>query len=248
MTDTLSWPNEVSPEQLEIYLNVIQEAGRRGIRFALGGSAALGFYTGIRRRSKDLDLYVEPRHRDELIAVLKDEGMRDYYDQVPYDRGWIYRATKDDVIIDVIWQMANRRAPVDAAWLNRGPEMEIPSGRVRLVPIEETIWSRLYVVQRDRCDWPDIWNLIECAAGRIDWEYLFSRIGEDAPLLRAILVVYGWLRPQSAAAKLPEWIKDQIRLEDPGADQNLSRAALLDSREWLACAAEQVSDECLSVR
>jgi hypothetical protein len=35
---------------------------------------------------------------------------------MPYDRGWIHRLFRDDVIVDVIWSMANCRAAVDEDW------------------------------------------------------------------------------------------------------------------------------------
>ena len=58
-------------------------------------------------------------------------GMNDYYDVVPYDRAWIYRAHLDGVIVDTIWAMANKRSQVDEVWLN-GPHVQLFADRLSL--------------------------------------------------------------------------------------------------------------------
>src|SRR5688500_10386565 len=183
----------------------MKEAIVRGIRFAVGGSVAMASYSGLLRVCKDLDLYVPPDQAGAMKALLDDLGFEDYYDQKAYDRGWIYRSIKGDCIVDVIWQMANRRAVVDEYWVNAGPEIECAGERLRLIPIEEMIWSKLYVLQRDRCDWPDILNLIDSNAEKIDWKRMRRRIADDFPLLAAVLRAYAWLRPEIAQT-LPKWL------------------------------------------
>jgi hypothetical protein len=225
LTNSLPLTEASSEEQLALFSRVIDEAVARQIQFAVGGSLAMaGYGGGLLRTPKDLDLYLEPEDKERLIQVLNELGFTDYYEQQPYDRNWIYRATRRDVLVDVIWQMANGRAKVDAAWLLRGPLIRWVGNDLRLVAIEELIWSKLYVLQRDRCDWPDIFNLIDAARTQIDWPRLFDRAGSDAPLLDAVLKVYSWLRP------------------DPGQPSSADhsdtgrRAALLDSRPWLLSA------------
>ncbi len=192
---------------------------------------------GIARQSKDLDLYIKPDEKDRLIALLGELGYSDYYDQLAYDRGWIYRAASPAGIVDVIWQMANRRAAVDEFWISRGPLAKLGWETVRLIPIEEMIWNRLYVLQKDRCDWPDILNLIDVGQAAIDWGYLAGRLGDDLPLLRAVLEVYCWLRP--GALRLPEWLQNRASCWQLPAAANEDRAPLLDSRHWLRSAPEK---------
>jgi hypothetical protein len=206
----------------------------------VGGSLAVSSYSGILRPIKDLDLYVAPEDKDQLIALLKQQGFEDYFDHVPYDRGWIYRAVSDDLIVDVIWQMANRRAMVDSCWLTRGPVIEFEGVPVRLLPVEEMVWNRLYVLQRDRCDWPDVFNLLDIAWDKIDWLYLRNRLGEDLPLLNALLNVYVWLRPEMIS-RLPDWA---LKLEcdgrtASGKEVTENRARMLDSRPWLVAAVRE---------
>jgi hypothetical protein len=182
-----------------------------------------------------MDLYVVLGDRDGFIDVLTQVGFTDYYAEKPYDRKWIYRALRDGVIIDVIWQMANYRAQVDEAWLTRGPTTEIRGWPVQLLAPEELIWSKLYALQRDRCDWPDLLNILYAVGPRLDWEHLVRRVGEDLPVLAGLLSLFSWLCPMRAH-ELPEWVWSQLGLSAVGtnhrSDADLRRAALLDSRDW----------------
>ena len=233
--------SQASETQLKIYGGVLRAARLRGISNAVGGSGALAMYCGMIRPIKDLDLYIKPEDAEAMIALLQEQGLRDYYDQLPYDRGWIYRSTADDTIVDVIWQMANRRTQVDDAWLTYGEEIEIAGEPARLMPLEELVWTKIYVLQRDRSDWPDILNIIDVAADRIDWRRLVERVGEDTPLLFALMNIFGWLRPH-CANRLPGWLRKEACVsngERDGIELTRRRAALLDSREWLTSIAQE---------
>jgi hypothetical protein len=131
--------------------------------------------------------------------------------------------------------MANQRAVVDEHWLTAGPEVTIHGEPMRAIPIEELIWSKLYVLQRDRSDWGDVLNLIDARVSDIDWNHLLDRLAEDAPLLGGALSLYGWLVPDRAAEiPKPVWSRLGFRLPQPNADPGVTRrrAALLDSRLW----------------
>lgn len=223
-------------EQGAVYLQVINEARAQGLKFALGGGFAINFYTGLRRRTKDLDIYVLPSARKTMVDILSRVGMSDYYEQSPYDRSWIYRGYAGSAIVDVIWAMANQVAEVDEAWLTRGPEIEIEGQRLRLLPVEELLWTKLYVIQRDRCDWPDLLNLIYSRGEAIDWEHLLKRLGKDAPLLTSILTLFVWLCP-GRARTIPDWLWGRLKLIKPSPsvrvpEINHHHVGLIDSRPW----------------
>ena len=218
-----------------MYEQVLSMAQERGVRFALGGAFALATYTGRWRNTKDLDLYVAPEDRQALIQVLTDAGFEDYYDQVPYDREWIYRGFKEGTIVDIIWSMANQRAQVDRSWLIRGPRMEVRGQSVRIVPPEEMIWAKLYVLQRDRCDFPDVLNIVYAAGSSLDWDLLLDRLGDDWPLLSGLMSVFQWMCP-GRALELPKPLWKRLRLPRPQAEPVPStdrrRVELLDRRPW----------------
>src|SRR5947209_5348207 len=112
----IAWADVIPPDQWALYKQAIQAVRRAGIRFLVGGGFGLASYTGRWRNTKDMDLYIVPGDRERTIQVLTEAGFGDYYDTLPYDRGWIYRSHRDGIIIDIIWSMANRRAEVDPLW------------------------------------------------------------------------------------------------------------------------------------
>ncbi len=220
---------------------MIQEARSAGVRFAFGGAFATAVFTGELRNTKDFDFYILPEDRDAMKEATGLAGLTDHFDRLPYDRSWIYRASEGDVLVDSIWAMANQRAYVEPTWLTRGPLVEIRGEQLRAIPIEELIWSKLYVLQRGRTDWGDVLNLISAQTNSIDWDHLLDRLSTDAPLLTAVLAVFAWLDP-GRAQSIPQSVWNRLGLMPTGPDAQSSaeiqaRAGLLDSRPWFRASA-----------
>jgi hypothetical protein len=227
-----AWEHRVPAEEWAVYRDVIQRARARGIRFAFGGAFATAVYTGELRNTKDFDFYLLPRDRGPMMRVLAEAGLSDYFERASYDRSWIFRANRDDIIVDAIWAMANQRAEVDLDWLTRGPEVTIQGETLRAIPIEELIWSKLYVLQRERCDWGDVFNLLDARIQEIDWTQLLRRLAQDVPLLAGAASVYAWLAPERAAA-IPLGVRTTLGLPEAfPTGTTHDRARLLDSRPW----------------
>ncbi|HYP13028.1 MAG TPA: nucleotidyl transferase AbiEii/AbiGii toxin family protein, partial [Bryobacteraceae bacterium] len=142
----VDWEKLIPAEQWAIYRCVLDKATNEGIPFALGGGLAVSIYTGRARNTKDIDLYIVPESRGRIVELMASCGLQDYYDKLPYDRDWIYRGNQGDVIVDAIWAMANKRAKVDEVWLTRGPVISMFDEEFPVVPPEELIWSKLYVM------------------------------------------------------------------------------------------------------
>lgn len=231
------WTAEIPDDQWAIYQRVITTVRQRGLPFALGGAFAVATYTGRWRNTKDLDMYILPEHRETMIETLSELGLADYYAQEPYERHWIYRSHQGDIIVDAIWAMANERAVVDEAWLNHSPHIHVRGDRLPIIPPEEMVWAKLYVLQKERSDWPDIFNVFYSIGPLLNWEHLIGRLGSDVALLSGILAVFAWLAPDQAAA-LPGWVWPRLHLSSPHAytkpdgNGNPSSPALLDTRPW----------------
>src|SRR5918994_1823627 len=228
------WAYRIPDAEWAVYREAIQQARALHIPFAFGGAFALAVYTGSLRNTKDFDFYVRPGDRDAMIRALTAAGLEDHYDRLPYDRSWIYRASRDDIIVDAIWAMANHRAAVDDVWLTRGPEVIIRGEPLRPISVEELIWTKLYVLQRERCDWGDVFNLLDAQARAVDWEYLLNRLGDDRALLAGALAVFGWLVPDRVD-DVPSKVWNQLGVSRPGwpsPNDPSARVKLLDSRSW----------------
>jgi Uncharacterised nucleotidyltransferase len=206
-----------------------------GIPFLLGGGFALAIYTGRWRNTKDIDFYIFKKDRRTAIAALARAGFRDYFSRLRYDRKWIYRSTRSGVIVDIIWAMANQRAQVDQLWFENAPAISVRGEPMRLLPPEELLWCKLYILQRDHCDWPDVLNLLYAVGSRVNWDHLLWRLDGDWPLLKSLLTLYGWLCPKRAR-ELPAALRKRLGLATPKilrrAKHNPIR--LLDTRGWFA--------------
>jgi hypothetical protein len=245
-TENPTWASVVPGEQWNVYLDAIRVTRKTGARFVLGGAFGLAGYTGRWRNTKDLDFFVLPGDKDKVIDALTKAGFEDYYPTLAYDRHWIYRATRDEVIVDTIWQTPNCRTVVDEHWFERARPVTLRGENLAVIPAEELLVIKLYVLQRDRCDWPDLINLLYRTAGELDWNHVLKRIGSDEGLLGGLLQVFNWVAPAEALS-IPSTIRERFCLreatseesEKPGTDRKM----LLDSRPWFA--AHQPTDHPL---
>ena len=102
--------------------------------------------------------------------------------------------------------------------------------------MEEFLWCKLYIMQRDHCDWTDIFNLVYANGENIEWVRVIKRLKEDTLLLRAMLHVYSWLCPKNAR-DLPASLWKQLRMKNPAQTVRRTKKdhiRLLDSRAWFA--------------
>lgn len=231
---SVNWNELIPKTEWDLYTPVIFEARGAGIDFVLGGGLAFCEYSGRLRNTKDVDLFFLPEDRDRLVKILGHHGWTDYYDHKSYDRTWIYRGFRAGLILDLIWSLPNHRGDVTPEWLTGANKVEIHGTEMRLLSLEDLVWSKLYVMQRERCDWPDIFNMLNASAEHVNWEYLMERLGPDTALFGGVLAAYRWLCPVQAA-NLPEWVWERCGLitnlkQDYCADG--ARADLLDTRDW----------------
>ncbi len=232
-----AWAQTIADEQWCVYRDAIRTAYKTGARFLVGGAFGLARYTGRTRNTKDLDFFVLPSDKDKIVDALTKRGFDDYYPTLAYDRGWIFRAIRDGVIVDTIWQTPNRRSEVDAEWFKRSRCAVVRGQKLEFIPAEELIAIKLYVLQRDRCDWPDLINLLYATCDELDWSHLRSRLGTEEPLLAGLLQVFNWVAP-AQALKIPQEIRRHFFLPQPDsgalARPEQRQIDLLDSRNWFA--------------
>lgn len=222
----------IPPHDWEFCRPVIRDAADAGIKNALGGGLAFSFYSCRQRNTKDVDLLVKPTDKDRVVEILHRHGFEDYFEQEAYDRSWIYRAFRDGVICDIIWTLPNHRFEVDDDWFLRCRTTQIHGQEVKLITMEDLIRVKLFVLQRRRTDWPDIMNLLYQQAENVQWRTLICLLGDDAPLLAALLQVYAWLEP-AGAKRIPSEVWGQLGMRVPDLTEvDEDRKFLLDTQDW----------------
>jgi hypothetical protein len=224
----------ISEEQWQTYAPVLRTAIEQGLDFAIGGGIAFSVYSGHRRNTKDLDLFMLPEAHQPFLQIMASSGFSEYL-AVPYDRTWSYRGESGGFIMDVLWGMLNGRASFDREWVERGLAVSIHGIDLRLLPPEELIWTKLYIMHRDRCDWSDILAILLARGGHLDWTHLLSRLGQDAAVLGSILHLFRWLCP-GGAAKLPSSLWQQVGLAAEQAGNkprvDAARLAMFQGEDW----------------
>ena len=232
-----TWGELIPEEQWAVFSLGVTALEANGIPFLVHGALASGIYTGRWRNTKDVDVIVRPEDRERAIDAVRRAGFEDYYERQSYDRSWIFRGFKEDVIFDIIWALPNHRVTIDESWFARSRSFWLRGRLLAAVPTEELIRVKLYVFQRERCDWVDVLNVLAGAVESIDWKWLLERMGRDVPLLHAVLAVFNWMSP-NRAAHLPAWLREQFALpEQDGEDaaaMEERRVRLFDSRPWFA--------------
>lgn len=232
------WSSLIPDDQWDVFATGTGALADAGVTYLLAGALALATSTGHWRNTKDVDVIVHEADGPKAIQALRHAGFDDYYERQAYDRTWIFRGFKNGVLFDVIWALPNHRVQIDGGWFARAQLLTLRGRPFAAAPAEELVRVKLYVMQRERCDWVDVLNVLAGVAHELDWPWLVRRMGRDLPLLHAALALFNWLCPARAAAALPAWVREQFALpliaaDDPAA-MEARRVALFDSRPWFA--------------
>jgi hypothetical protein len=191
----------IPEEEREKYKRAIAALNRGGIPFVVTGAYAIYEYTGIYRETKDLDLFVAPESLLAAMRLLREEGFRTRLEQ-PH---WLAKAKLGEHFVDMIFGMGNGLALVDEDWYRHSHPAILAAHPVRVAPVEELIWHRLFIHERHRQDMADVLHLLLCRGDRLDWERLLRRTGEHWPLLLAQLLVFSYVYP-GADGRVPRTV------------------------------------------
>jgi hypothetical protein len=106
---------------------------------------------------------------------------------------------------------------------------------VHLAPPEEMIWSKSFVMERERFDGADITHILRTSGPAIDWVRLLRRFGPHAAVLLAHLVLFQFVYPDHRH-HVPEWVMAELwrRSQTPGPlPPKLCRGTLVSREQYL---------------
>jgi hypothetical protein len=184
----------------DFYRNTLSHITRSGFRFVVGGTYALFHHTGVRRPTKDLDLFA---HRDDIgdiLAVMSEAG---YQTELRHPH-WLGKVHDGARFVDVIFSSGNGVAAVDEAFFDYASPGKLFGVDVLFCPVEEMIWSKAFVMERERYDGADVAHLMHACRGQIDWYRLVERFGEHYRVLLSHVVLFGFIYPSHASEIPPE--------------------------------------------
>lgn len=216
------------------YRQALRTIQQSGIPFLVGGAFALESYTGVVRRTKDLDVFVHREHVELLMQVLAERG----YDTEVRFPHWICKARQGDHVIDLIFGSGNGICAVDAKWFSEAPKVTLLEESVFLVPVEEMIWSKAFVMDRERYDGADIAHLLHACAQTLDWPRLLWRFNPHWRVLLSHLILFGYVYP-GRRLQVPRWLMSELlrRLEvemtSMPSDRAVCQGTLLSWAQYL---------------
>lgn len=187
------------------YLDALRALDEAGERYLLGGGYAMAVYTGIRRDTKDLDLFVREEDHRQILQTLEKAGYRTEY-FYPF---WIAKALAGEDFIDILYNSGNGVARVDDEWFQNAVEAEVLGRRLRLVPPEEQLWSKAFVMDRDRFDGADVLHLILHRGREFDWQRLLRRFAGHERVLLSHLVLFDYAYP-SERDVIPDEVRQRL--------------------------------------
>lgn len=224
-----------STDAVDFYSHVLDLLDAAKLPYLVGGAYAYQHYTGICRHTKDLDLFIVKSDYERIAQVMEGAG---YRTELTFPH-WLAKIHAQDDFIDLIFNSGNGIAEVDATWFEHAPTVQVLGREAKISPIEEMIWSKAFIMERERYDGADIVHLLRTYGDRLDWPHLLQRFGQCWRVLLSHLTLFGFVYPLHSHM-VPHWVMedllDRLRQEimaPPPAD-NVCRGTLLSREQYLA--------------
>lgn len=226
--------NERDSAPHAFYQHALSLLKRAGVPFLLGGAYAFEHYTGIVRRTKDLDIFLRPADCPAALAALAPAG----YQTELVSPVWLAKARSGDYFIDIIFSSANGIARVDDDWFTHAAAGRLLNDDILVCAPEEIIWSKGFIMNRDRFDGADIAHLLRVTGQHIDWERLLNRFGANWRVLFSHLTLFGYIYPNEREA-VPMWVMDDLlgrltrEVHSPVMEPRICRGTDLSMNQYL---------------
>ncbi len=210
-TNVISLPNKAEL----FYKDVLTLLNASNASYLIGGSLALAHYMHLPRSPKDLDIFLRREDVETTLELLKQHG----YETLVVHSHWLAKAYKGDLFIDFIFNSGNGVALVDDDWFEEPPMGEIFGQKAPICRPEDIIWSKAFIMDRERFDGADIAHLIRDASAQINWQRLLDKFGSHWRVLFAHLMLYQFIYPGNKA--IPQWVIDNLLALATSADESL---------------------------
>jgi hypothetical protein len=216
----------------DFYTDALTLLEASGVPFLVGGTFAFARYTNIDRHTKDLDIFVRPSDLARTLAVFENDG----YDTELTFPHWLAKVKRGTSVIDIIFSSGNGVARVDDEWFSHAAEGLVLGKRLRLCPPEELIWSKAFVLERERYDGADVAHLLREAGRDIDWRRLVARFGSRWPVLFSHLTLFYFIYPDHRDVVPPQLMDDlagRLTRQTVEPDNRVCFGTLLSREQYL---------------
>jgi hypothetical protein len=185
--------------ELDARADALQALAASDVDFLVAGAYALFEYTGIFRDTKDLDVFIRERDLEDAFRVLERSGFRTEI----LDPTWLGKGYRGEWFVDLIFSSGNGVAAVDDLWFEHARAARVMGVDVKLAPPEEMIWSKAFVLERERFDGHDVSHLLRSMGEELDWDRLLYRFDRYWEVLLSHLVLFRFAYP-GERSKVPD--------------------------------------------
>ncbi|HKB54892.1 MAG TPA: nucleotidyltransferase [Ramlibacter sp.] len=231
-----SLADELRSETADFYRRALQALVDAQIPFLVGGAFSHACFTGIRRATKDLDLFVRREDYERVAALARANGWRA---ELTYPH-WLAKVYAGDDFIDLIFNSGNGVMPVDDEWFRDNAQAQVLGVPVRVANIEDSLQSKAFIMERERYDGADVAHLLRANAERLDWDRLLARFGRHWRILLAHLLLFGYIYP-GERHRIPRRVVEEllsrllVEMGQPAArdDAQVCAGTLLSREQYL---------------
>lgn len=224
----------LDPATAQFYRDAMHVLQREQAPFLVGGAYAFERYTGVARHSKDFDIFVMQRDAERVLCALGTLGC---HTEVTFPH-WLGKAYLGQEFVDVIYASGNGVAVVDDLWFEHATRSQVLGVDTLLIPVEEMIWSKAFIMERERFDGADVAHLLHARADEIDWERLLWRFDRHWRVLFSHLVLFGFIYPaertripRAVMRRLAAYLEEENR--SAGGDATLCQGTILSREQYL---------------
>jgi hypothetical protein len=197
-------PTPANPEAEDFYREAIGQLVASAIPFLLAGTYALSAYTGIRRQTKDIDIFCRAGDYPRILSHFKKLGHRISIE----DDRWLGKVFKGRSFIDVVFASSNGM-PIGDGWFEHARQTLVFGTPVHVVGPTELVWSKCFIQARYRYDGADVAHLVLKAHDQIDWRRLLAYFDGHWEALLSHLLNFRWIYPSERNA-IPDWLLDEL--------------------------------------
>lgn len=233
MTD-FSPAEQLAPETVEFYRHAMRVLDDADVPFLVAGAYAFQRYTGIFRHTKDFDVFVRHADIDRAMQAMEKAG----YETDFTFQHWLAKAYNGEDFLDLIFKSGNGVSTVDDDWFDRAVEDEVLGVKARLCAPEEMIWTKAFIMERERYDGADVAHLLRGSADRIDWQRLIYLFGPHWRVLLSHLILFGFIYP-SERSRIPDEVMQELiaRLQEernsPTPTSKVCNGTLISRQQYL---------------
>jgi hypothetical protein len=216
----------------DFYIGMLRRLQETNIPFLVGGAFAFSHYSHVPRDTKDIDVFVKPDDCSRVLDAFERQG---FQTEIPFPH-WLGKIRGGEHFMDVIFNSGNGIARVDELWFDHAQKTNLLGLIVRLCPVEEMIWSKAFIQERERFDGADVLHLLRETGPSLDWPRLLMRFGDYWRVLLSHLILFGFVYPDKRQ-NIPAWVMDELTrrlgVSRPNLQNDVCYGTLLSREQYI---------------